>query len=66
MIISSVATRVSINRDTPEEAVFQYTVEVKGVLSSKQREELQNAMTGCPVRQTLSRHIKFQQRDVLP
>ena len=58
--LAEVTTMVSINRDKAGEAVFEYSIELEGELTQKQRRELLKAAESCSVRQTLSRNISFR------
>ncbi len=54
------ATWVSLNRQQPEETVFEYGLELQGPLTEAQRQELIEAAAACAVHQTLSRQISFK------
>jgi putative redox protein len=58
--LSSVTTRVSIQRPDGHTVRFDYGIELSGPLSAAQREELEAAARACPVRQTLSKHLEFR------
>ena len=58
--LAGVETKVSINRDKAGESVFEYSIELEGELTQKQRRELLKAAESCSVRQTLSRNISFR------
>jgi putative redox protein len=60
MPLAGVETKVSINRDKAGESVFEYSIELEGELTQKQRRELLKAAETCSVRQTLSRDISFK------
>jgi len=54
-----VVTEVSLDRSGSEQALFKYAVELTGDLTVEQREAIMTAVRTCPVRKTLSRHIRF-------
>lgn len=51
---------VSLNRDNPEQTVFEYGVELQGDLTAAQRQKLMELAALCPVKRTLSKHISFR------
>lgn len=57
--LSGVTTRVRLDRSNPEESVFEYEIEFLGPLSKNDHERLHEIAKKCPVRQTLSKRIKF-------
>ncbi len=57
--LEKVEVEVSLNRQVPGEAVFEYGVELTGNLTAAQRQELLGAVASCPVHQTLSGKISF-------
>ena len=57
--LSGVTTRVRLDRSNPEESVFEYEIEFLGSLAENDREHLLEIAEKCPVRQTLSKRIKF-------
>ena len=59
--LQSVRTRVSLQRPTDDIVRFGYAVELTGPLSEQQRAELEFAAQTCPVRQTLSKQLDFEQ-----
>ncbi len=60
MPLSSVVTRVSLDRSEPDEAVFHHEVELHGELTAEQRARLLKVASACPVRRTLMRTIRFE------
>jgi len=54
--------RVSLDRDQPEEAVFNYWIVWLGPIKPEMKKRLAEVAETCSVRQTLSRRISF--RDV--
>ena len=60
--LSSVTTRVTLDRTDPEEVVFEYEIELLGSLSQEHRDRLLEVARKCPVRQTLSKRIGFHAR----
>lgn len=59
--LSQVTARVSLDRLTPGETVFQYAVDLQGALTDEQRRELQQQVVACPVSQTLLKRISFRE-----
>ncbi|MFQ5342238.1 MAG: OsmC family protein [Anaerolineae bacterium] len=57
--LGEVFTRVSLDRTTPGEVVFEYDVELAGPLTDAQRHRLMQVAKTCPVHQTLSKRISF-------
>lgn len=57
--LEHVTASVTLDRQNPAEAVFQYAFEFKGPLSEAQRQALLQAAHFCPVHQTLSGKISF-------
>lgn len=57
--LSGVTTRVMLDRSNPEESVFEYEIEFPCSLAENDREHLLEIAKKCPVRQTLSKRIKF-------
>jgi putative redox protein len=60
MDISKVKTEVSLDRNEPEFAVFEYKVEVDGKLTGLEKEKLLQIVQSCPVKKTLSKRIDFK------
>jgi putative redox protein len=60
--VGAISVRVSLKRDHPEEAVFEYTVTLEGTLSEEQRATLLRSADLCPVRRTLSKRLSFVKR----
>jgi putative redox protein len=58
--LGQVSTTVVVDRSQPSNAVFKYTVELAGQLSTEERRKLIQIAETCPVRKTLSRTISFQ------
>ena len=58
--VGSIAVSVSLKRDHPLEAIFEYTVELEADLSEDQRAPLMQAADHCPVRRTLLKKLSFQ------
>jgi putative redox protein len=58
--LSSVSTTVTLNRNKPDEACFEYSVDLSGDLSDTDRQRLLEVIRSCPVRQTLSKKITFR------
>ena len=57
--LAGIITAVTLDRQTPGEAVFRYAVDLKGPLTEDQRRELIQAAQSCPVHQTLAGKISF-------
>jgi uncharacterized OsmC-like protein len=60
--VGAISVTVSLKRDHPEEAVFEYTVNLEGALSEDQRTTLVQAADTCPVRCTLLKRLSFRGR----
>jgi uncharacterized OsmC-like protein len=57
--LTQVVTTVVLERSGSEPGVFSYSVELSGTLTSGQRAAIMSAVRSCPVRQTLSKGVKF-------
>jgi putative redox protein len=57
--LAGATTWVSLNRQIPEETIFEYGLELQGPITAAQRQELIQAAAACAVHQTLSRKISF-------
>ncbi len=57
--LEGVQTTVTLNRNDPDQAVFEYTLRLDGPLTGDQRTRLARAAAACPVKRTLSRRISF-------
>jgi putative redox protein len=53
--------RVSIDRDRPEEAVFNYSIVWLGPIEPEMQKRLSKVAETCSVRQMLSRRISFHE-----
>jgi putative redox protein len=60
MNISKVKTEVSLDKDGPECAIFEYKIEVDGKLTGLEKEKLMQIVRSCPVKKTLSKRIDFR------
>lgn len=58
--LSGVIKRVLLDRSNPEEAVFEYKVELQGELSEQDRARLLDVAGRCSVHHTLSTHLTFR------
>jgi len=58
--LSEAKVSVSLNRDNPEQTVFEYGVELQGDLTAAQRQKLMEQAASCTVRKTLSKQIAFR------
>ena len=61
--VGPIAVTVSLKRDLPQEALYEYTVKLEGALSEDQRATLLQAADNCPVRRTLLKKLSFQARE---
>jgi putative redox protein len=59
----AVSTRVELSKPDATTTQFTYWLELEGELTPGQKAALHEAARTCPVRQTLSRRIEFQQAD---
>jgi len=57
--VGAISVSVSLKRDHPQEATFEYTVKVDGVASEEQRATLLQIADDCPVRRTLMKKLSF-------
>lgn len=57
--LSSVTTRVDIDRSDPESVVFKYAIDIDGNITEDQRRKLLQIATTCPVHKTLSKKISL-------
>lgn len=51
---------VSLNKDNPEQTVFEYGIELQGDLTAEQRQKLMELAASCTVKKTLSKQISFR------
>ncbi|MGO9175056.1 MAG: OsmC family protein [Desulfobaccales bacterium] len=58
--LSEAKVSVSLNRDDPEQTIFEYGVELQGDLTAAQRQKLMDLSALCAVKKTLSKHISFR------
>jgi len=61
--VGPISVSVSLKRDHPEEAIFNYTLKLDGALSPEQRATLLEAADNCPVRRTLLKKLFFQRQE---
>ncbi len=61
--LAAVSTEVELSKPDATTSRFTYSLKLEGELSPNQKAALQEAARTCPVRQTLSRRIEFQQAD---
>jgi putative redox protein len=66
ILLSEAKVAVSLNRDDPEQTVFEYRVELQGDLTDEQRRELIEQATSCAVSKTLSKKISFRRSNPAP
>ena len=55
--LGDVTTTVSLDRNPPTEAVFNFRSELSGQLDDEQRKKLHEIAETCPVRRTLSKKL---------
>ncbi|HVP18542.1 MAG TPA: OsmC family protein [Spirochaetia bacterium] len=55
-----VCTTVTLDRNSPSEAVFNYSIELSGQLDDEQRNKLLEIAESCPVHRTLSKRFSFR------
>jgi putative redox protein len=58
--VGPISVTVSLKRDHPQEAVFDYAVNFDTALSEDQQAKLMQIADDCPVRRTLSKRLSFQ------
>lgn len=58
--LGDVTTTVSLDRNSPTEAVFNYSIELSGQLDDEQRKKLLEIAETCPVHRTLSKKLSFR------
>jgi putative redox protein len=58
--LTSVSITVTLDQNYPDETIFNYALEFTGTLSESDRQSLAEAARSCPVRQTLSKKLSFQ------
>lgn len=58
--LQGASTQVRLNRDRPDETVFEYEIELAGPLTGDERNRLMQVAETCPVRRTLSRKLSFR------
>jgi len=59
--LEGVTVKVTLNRDDPAKAVFEYSVEFTGDLDAPTRDKLLRVAKSCPVHKTLLRQLEFMQ-----
>lgn len=63
--LHSVSTTVELDRSNPDETIFNYKLDLAGPLSDDQRQHLIRAVQHCPVWQTLSKKLSFNDRSAI-
>jgi putative redox protein len=58
--VGPITVSVTLKRDHPQEAFFQYSINLEGPLSPEQRATLMQAADECPVRKTLLKNLSFK------
>jgi putative redox protein len=61
--VGPISVSVTLKRDRPEHAIFEYSIEFKNALPIDQRATLMKAAENCPVVNTLLKRISFDRRD---
>ncbi|MGE0114986.1 MAG: OsmC family protein [Steroidobacteraceae bacterium] len=59
IVLEGAATSVRLDRSQPDVVKYEYTLELVGSLTDKERQQLEEAANACPVRQTLSKRANF-------
>jgi len=59
--LEGIRTSVDLDRRSPHQVCFRYSIEFHGPLSDEQRLRLNQVAKTCPVRKTLSKEISFQE-----
>jgi len=57
--LTEVSTTVTLDRNSPVEAVFNYSVQLSGEIDESQRKKLLEIAESCPVRKSLSKRLSF-------
>ncbi|RXZ42518.1 OsmC family protein [Crenobacter cavernae] len=60
--LEAVTVTVTLDRSRPDEAVYDYEVELAGTLTDAERRVLRAAIARCPVRKTLARQSVFREK----
>jgi uncharacterized OsmC-like protein len=58
--LREVVADVRLDRRSPSETVFEYSIDLRGELTAEQRHELRQQVINCPVSQTLLKRIAFR------
>lgn len=58
--LGEVSAKVSLDRSSPSEVVFNYSIELSRQLDDEQRKKLLEIAETCPVRRTLSKKVSFK------
>ncbi len=58
--LEKASTKVSLDRNSSTEAVFNYSIELSGQLDDEQRRKLLEIAETCPVRHTLTKKLLFR------
>jgi putative redox protein len=61
--LENIQTTVSLDRNKPDQVVFNYSIDLSGPFSSKQKEKMYEIAKTCPVHQTLSKTISIRKSD---
>lgn len=57
--VSTVESKVSIDRSQPDETIFNYSIDISGDLTEDEKEKLLQVAKTCAVHKTLSKKIAF-------
>jgi len=58
--VGPISVTVTLKRDDPQQAIFQYSINLEGPLSPEHRATLLQVADNCPVRKTLLKTLSFQ------
>ena len=58
-----VTAEVRLNREIPNETIFEYAVELQGPLTHDQRLGIHQQIVACPVSRTLQKSISFREME---
>src|SRR5258707_7400709 len=60
--VGAISVTVTLKREHPEQAIFQYAVKLQESLSQEHRATLMEAADNCPVRRTLLKKLFFHRQ----
>ncbi len=61
--VGAISVTVTLKREHPEQAIFQYAVKLQESLSQEHRATLMEAADNCPVRRTLLKKLFFHRQE---